>query len=198
MTLTKLSMNLKNFKTDKSWTLFLDRDGVINRKIENSYVLKWDDFRFIDGVKEAFRIFKYHFDKIIVVTNQQCISKGLVAAVEIEFIHDKMIKEISENGGRIDRIYFSPDVAGSDILNNSHEKVSRKPGTAMAFQALNDFPCIDFKKSVMVGDSYSDMLFGKRLGMTNVLIRGNKIYDPEIYEFVFQYYNNLKEFADDL
>jgi len=191
-------MNLKDLKTDKSWTLFLDRDGVINRKIENSYVLGWDDFVFIDGVKEAFRIFYKHFGRIIVVTNQQCIGKGLIRAWEIELIHNKMVDDIFKSGGKIDRVYYSSDVESNLLLSLPYETVSRKPGTYMALKAKKEFPEIDFNKSLMAGDSYSDMLFGKRLGMKNILIGENKLVDPGINELVSFKYNNLKEFADNL
>lgn len=191
-------MNLKDLKTDRSWTLFLDRDGVINRKIENSYVLEWDDFKFLDGVKEAFRIFKKHFGRIIVVTNQQCVGKGLIDAGQIEHIHSKMIDDVFKSGGKIDSVYFSPDVESILSHNLPYETVSRKPGTFMAIRAKKEFPEIDFNKSVMAGDSYSDMLFGRRLGMKNILIGENKLVDPGINALVSFKYNNLKEFADSL
>ena len=186
-------MNLKDLKIDKSWTLFLDRDGVINQKIENSYVLKWEDFRFIEGVKQAFMRFAGIFGRIIVVTNQQCIGKGIINALEIEVIHDKMRNEIAISGGRIDKVYYSPEVEGAQKKNSS-----RKPATGMAYMAKNDFPEVDFGKSVMAGDSVSDMMFGKNLGMVNVLITGNKKVDDELNELIYRSYHSLEEFADDL
>ena len=109
-----------------------------------------------------------------------------------------MILEIARAGGRIDRVFFSPDVESPDLHDLPHDNVSRKPGIKMALQAKKEFPEIDFKKSIMVGDSYSDMLFGKRLGMKNVLIGENYTENSEINELVSYKYISLKEFADDL
>jgi len=188
-------MNLKSLKTDKNWTLFLDRDGVINQKIENNYVMRWEDFVFNEGVLEAFRIINKHFGKIIIVTNQQCIGKGLISSEKIGFIHEKMIQEISENDGRIDKLYFSPDVETAELKNIPHHLVTRKPGTAMALEAKSDFPEIDFARSIMVGDSLSDMMFGKRLGMFNVLIENCNENTMGENELASCCYKNLLEFA---
>lgn len=151
---------------DKSWTLFLDRDGVINEKRENDYVKNWDEFVFIKGSVEAIKRLNIFFGRIIVVTNQRCVGKGLVSENELLLIHNNMLDIISSNNGRIDKIYFCPD-----LLDNSE---CRKPNIGMALSAKSDFPEIEFEKSVIVGDSYSDMLFGYQLGMTNIFVSNNK------------------------
>ena len=81
---------------------------------------------------------------------------------ELLLIHEKMVNEIKLNFGRIDKIYFCTEV--------SEFAKCRKPNTGMAFMALKDFPEIDFNKSVVVGDSISDLMFGQKLGMKKVLI----------------------------
>ena len=156
-------MNLKLTNFDASWTLFLDRDGVINQKIENDYIKKWENFHFIDGVLHALKKFSHQFKHIVIVTNQQGIGKGLFTEEELAIVHKKMMEKIQDAGARIDKIYFCPALA-SDC------SPYRKPATGMALQAQADFPDIDFTKSVMVGDSISDMEFGKSLGMTTVFI----------------------------
>ena len=74
-------MNLKEI--DKSWTLFLDRDGVINVEKKNEYVLHWDEFIFMPGVKEALQILNPLFDVIVIVTNQKCIGKKLLTTSHV-------------------------------------------------------------------------------------------------------------------
>ena len=150
-------------KIDSSWTLFLDRDGVINKKIENDYVLDWTQFEFLPGVFEAIKTFSQVFGKIIVVTNQQGIGKGLMTEVKLKSIHSNMITEIEKHEGRIDAIYYSPHIKESN-------HVDRKPNVGMALRAKKDFPEIDFKKSIMAGDSHSDMEFGHRLEMVKAFI----------------------------
>jgi histidinol phosphatase-like enzyme len=63
---------------DTSWTLFIDRDGVINQEKKEDYILNWNEFKFYDGVKQAMEIFNKKFGVIVVVTNQRGIGKGLM------------------------------------------------------------------------------------------------------------------------
>jgi histidinol-phosphate phosphatase family protein len=177
-------MTLKDLNIDKSWTLFLDRDGVINKKIENDYVKHWMDFEFLDGVLDAMKILNNKFGRIVIVTNQQGIGKGLYRTEDLELIHKNMLYEINYLGGRIDKVYFSPHLAAS-------KHPTRKPGTGMAIEAKKDFPEIDFSRSIIVGDSMSDMEFGRALGMKTVYISETKVDDSKI-DF---YFPSLVEFS---
>ncbi|MDB5228795.1 MAG: histidinol-phosphate phosphatase family protein [Bacteroidota bacterium] len=143
---------------NNTWTLFLDRDGVINKNIDDGYVLKWEQFEFMPGVLETMPKLAKMFPRIIVVSNQQCIGKGLLSIQELNEIHENMINLVELNGGRIDAVYFAPDLASAD-------NKLRKPATGMALLAKKDFPEIDFKKTILVGDKRSDMEFGKALDM---------------------------------
>ena len=125
-------MNLSDLTIDTSWTLFLDRDGVINKRIVDDYVKKWEEFEFLEGVIDALKIFNSAFGKIVVVTNQQGIGKGIMRTEDLELIHKNMSYEVSYFGGRIDKVYFSPFLA-------SENHPSRKPGIDMALQAKKDF-----------------------------------------------------------
>ena len=156
-------MNLSDLNIDTSWTLFLDRDGVINKRIVDDYVKKWEEFEFLEGVIDALKIFNSAFGKIVVVTNQQGIGKGIMRTEDLELIHKNMSYEVSYFGGRIDKVYFSPFLA-------SENHPSRKPGIGMALQAKKDFSEINFSKSIMIGDSVSDLEFGKNAGMKTIYI----------------------------
>ncbi len=156
-------MILRNLPIDQTWTLFLDRDGVINRRIVGGYVKSWDELGFLPGVLEAIPKFSGFFGRIIVVSNQQGVGKGLMSGGDVEHIHEKMASEIAQKGGRIDAAYFAPQLA-------SEKSVMRKPNVGMALRARKEFPEIRFKKSMMAGDSLSDMIFGKRLGMITAFI----------------------------
>lgn len=166
-------MTLKNLNIDKSWSLFLDRDGVINKKLDNDYVKHWMEFEFIEGTFEALKILAPKFAKIVVVTNQQGIGKGIYKTEDLELIHKNMLYELSYLGGRIDKVYFSPYL-------HSQNNPTRKPGTGMALKAKEDFPEIVFEKSIIVGDSLSDMEFGRALGMKTVFISDQPKEDPKI------------------
>jgi len=169
-----------NLKIDKTWSLFLDRDGVINERLPDDYVKTWDQFRFIDGTLEAINIFAQIFGVIVVVSNQQGIGKGLMNDSDLNDIHIKMQDSVFEAGGRIDKIYHSPFLA-------SEKHISRKPQVGMGLMAKHDFRSILFRKSIMAGDSLGDVKFGKRLGMKTVFI-GNRHFarrHPDLIDFVF-------------
>lgn len=176
-------MTLKDLNIDTSWSLFLDRDGVINRKLENDYVKHWMEFEFIDGVLEHFKKLNDVFGTIVVVTNQQGIGKGLYTKEDLEIIHKNMLYELSYHKGTIHKVYYSPYLAAEN-------HIMRKPNIGMALEAKKDFPAIDFAKSIIVGDSISDMEFGRTAGMKTVYIHEEKTADPKI-DFQF---SSLKEF----
>lgn len=173
----------------RGWTLFLDRDGVINKRIANDYVLEWKQFEFLPGVLDALKKLSEIFERLVIVTNQQGIGKGYMTETDLLKIHSHMIAAIEEHGGKIDAIYFSP------FLKESKHH-TRKPNVGMGLKAKKDFPGIDFKKSVMAGDSQSDMEFGHKLGMINVLIREEKEIARHHHEIVSYNFPDLKAFAD--
>lgn len=153
-------------KIDKSWTLFLDRDGVINVERNNDYVYNPSQFKFYNGVLDTLEKCALFFDKIVIATNQRGISRGLMSTQNLNDVHNYMLQKITEYNGRIDRIYFAPD------LHN--DAPNRKPNTGMALQAKKDFPEINFEKSIMVGNNISDMEFGKGVGMKTIFVNTTK------------------------
>lgn len=142
------------------WTLFLDRDGVINEEKENDYVYNYSEFRFLPGVLEAMQLLSGIFTRIILVTNQRGVGRGLMTEATLREIHKQMLEELKEHGGRIDSIYY--------CTVNDNTNPNRKPNPGMAFQAREDFPEIKFEQSFMVGNNLSDMAFGKNAGMKTV------------------------------
>lgn len=160
-------MTLQDLIIDSSWSLFLDRDGVVNKKLPNDYVKKWEEFEFLTGVQEAIRICSEIFGKVFIVTNQQGIGKGIMTERDLEILHNQMMDEIRYEGGNINKIYHSPYRA-------EEKSVFRKPNPGMARKAKIDFPIIEFNKSIVVGDSISDMEFGKNSGMYTVFISSDE------------------------
>jgi D-glycero-D-manno-heptose 1,7-bisphosphate phosphatase len=157
-------MNLTQSKSeiDKSWTLFLDRDGVINVESVGSYITSWEEFNFHDGANEAIRTLSGIFGTIVVVSNQRGVGRGIMTMDALHEISTNLTTAISEYGGRIDKVYNC-----TAIDDSNH---NRKPNTGMGLQAQQDFPEIDFKRSIMVGNSMSDMEFGKKLSMHTVFL----------------------------
>ena len=190
----KMGSNLNNPKdlniTD-NWTLFLDRDGVINRKLKNDYVKKWEEFEFLPGVKPALKMLAATFGRIVIVTNQQGIGKGIFTEEDLANTHARMLEIINSEGGRIDKIYFSPALE----QENSHY---RKPNTGMADLASKDFPEICSGRSVIVGDSISDIIFGKRMGMFTVFISQDQDLIDKYGLSIDYTFRDLASFADQL
>ena len=147
---------------DNGWTLFLDRDGVINVESLGSYITQWDDFIFHDGALEAIRLASNLFGNIIVVSNQRGVGRGIMTLNALKEINVNLRSAVAKHGGKIDKIYNCTAVSDEDR--------NRKPNTGMGLQAQEDFPQIDFKRSIMVGNSIPDLEFGKRLSMHTVFI----------------------------
>ena len=158
---------LLSWINDNRPTLFLDRDGVINKRIPGAYVEKVEQFNFFPNLAEHFKILNKFFSRVIVVTNQQGIGKELMTHEDLAVVHDYMLFEIEMNDGVVDAVYYCPELADFD-------PPCRKPNPGMALEAKTNFPDIDFKNSLMVGDSESDIQFGNRLGMKTLLVKTKK------------------------
>ena len=148
--------------------VFLDRDGVINRKPpEGEYVTRWEEIEFLPGVASAIALLNEADFRIVVVTNQRCIAKGLVTAGEVEAIHERMCHEFTENGATIDAVYYCP-----------HEKqppcACRKPAPGMLLAAARDHG-IDLTESWMIGDSDIDIAAGKSAGCKTACLIAGKL-----------------------
>ena len=172
---------------DKDWTLFLDRDGVINYEKKDDYIRNREEFKFYEGAKDALKIFGKKFGIIIVVSNQRGIGKGLMTEDDLAGIHQNMRQEIEDAGGRIDGIYYCTAVDAKAIY--------RKPNPGMAFSAKRDFPGIDLSKSIIAGNKPSDMLFGKNSGMYSVFIASTHPETPFPHPNIDLRFNSLSDFA---
>ena len=141
-------------------TLFLDRDGVINRYLPNDYVTSLNKFVILPGIPEVMAAWAKRFRRIILVTNQRGVARGRFTRETLDEIHRHMLDVIEAAGGRIDAIYVSTAISEDDP--------SRKPQTGMFLQACRDFPEIRARRSVMVGDADSDEAFARNCGMAFV------------------------------
>jgi D-glycero-alpha-D-manno-heptose 1-phosphate guanylyltransferase len=183
--LKQSELNVKDI--NEEWTLFLDRDGVINYEKKDDYIRNWQEFRFYEGVQEAINILSKKFGKIIVVSNQRGVGKGLMTEDDVADIHRKMQEKIEAAGGRIDAIYYCTAVETKNFY--------RKPNPGMAFTAKKDFPGIDLSKAVIAGNKPSDMLFGKYVGIYSVFIASTHPETPFPHHDIDMRFDNLTNFA---
>ncbi len=175
-------------KIDSTWTLFLDRDGVINHEKHLDYIYTWEEFKFYDGAKVAIQIFTQIFHRIIIVTNQRGIAKGVTKEENLKLIHENMVHDIEAVGGKIDAIYYCPEL----------ESPNRKPNPGMGLQAVKDFTDIDLSKAIMVGNTLSDMEFGRNLGIKTVFLTTTRPDVETSDERIDAVYPSLIAFALDL
>jgi D-glycero-D-manno-heptose 1,7-bisphosphate phosphatase len=152
-------------------TVFLDRDGVLNQKMpEGSYVASWGDFHILPGVPDAISRFNRAGLRVVVVSNQRGIALGLYSTCDVETIHAGFQEVLKAHGAHIDGFYFCPHDKGTCNC--------RKPLSGLFEQAASAFPEIAAASSAIIGDSRSDVEFGRRLGMLTIFIDG----DPERQE----------------
>lgn len=172
---------------DKSWTLFIDRDGVINHEKKEDYILNWEEFRFYEGVEKAFQKLAGKFGKIIIVSNQRGVGKQLMTEHDLRTIHQNMQNAIEAAGGRIDKIYYCTST------DNKHP--DRKPNPGMAFHAKNYFDSVDLSRSVIIGNKPSDMLFGKNAGIYSVFLATTNPDVPFPHPDIDLRFDSLPDFA---
>lgn len=153
-------LHLQDIQPD--WTLFLDRDGVMNHEMNNDYVKNLGEFDMYEESIKAIPLLNQLFNRIVIVTNQKGIGKGLMTVDDLNSIHQAMLQQLANVGGKIDQIYFCSDL--------DDQSPNRKPQPGMAFQAKQSFPEIDLSKSIMVGNRMSDMKFGRNAGMYTVFL----------------------------
>ena len=144
-------------------TLFLDRDGVINQKLEGRYVTNFNEFVFVKNSVLAIRKLHKIFKRILIVTNQQGIGKGIMTEDDLNLLHLQMQRKLNPDFDLIDKIYFCPCLEG-DSCN------CRKPKTGMLEEAKLDFPEIIIKNSFLIGDSESDIEAGNKFGLKTIKV----------------------------
>lgn len=156
----------------KNRAVFLDRDGVINRKAsEGEYIETWDDMVILPGVGDAITKLNKAGYRVLVVTNQRGIARGKMSLSDLDHIHEQLIHRLAKNGAIIDRIYYCPH--GLD------EKCEcRKPEPGMLRRAATEYD-VETGLSWMVGDSPADVLAGKKAGCRTVLIRESVHQRPD-------------------
>lgn len=169
-------------------TLFLDRDGVLNKHLPGDYVRRWDMWQWLPGAREALAELSRHYKHIFLVSNQQGVGKGLMTQADLDDIHARMWRDIEASGGRIDRIYTCTDLQDSGSVN-------RKPAIGLALQAQQDFPNVDFSHSVMVGDSLTDLQFARNAQMRAAYLTKNNPTPIEVRDYTDLTYSDLIAFT---
>lgn len=136
--------------------LFLDRDGVINERIFGSYVANWSEFKFVPGIVSALSQVSTLQLPMIVVSNQAGVGKQLVSKEQLAEITQRFVRALAVAGARIDAVYYCPHRPDENCR-------CRKPATGLLTRAAADWN-IDLRRSVLVGDSPSDLAAAEAVG----------------------------------
>ena len=143
--------------------VFLDRDGVLNRKPPaGEFITRVEDMELLPGVERAIEALNHSRRKAIVVTNQRGVALGLYSVDDLTRIHVRLLERLAAEGAYLDAILICPHDEG--------ECNCRKPKTGLIEKAFRKFPAARATNSVMIGDSLCDMLMGRRMGMRTVLV----------------------------
>jgi histidinol-phosphate phosphatase family protein len=137
-------------RAGREWCLFLDRDGVINRKIDGDYVRRWQDFEWLPRAPLALKILREYAPNLVVVTNQQGIGKGFMSSEDVAVIHHHLQAELATDGVQIDAFQVCPHLKSAGCA-------CRKPEPGLVLDWLGRHPQAEPALSIMVGDSQSDL-----------------------------------------
>lgn len=174
-----------------SKAVFLDRDGVIN--IDHGYVHLVDDFEYVDGVFEACRQIKNLGYKLVVVTNQSGIARGMYSEDDFHFLTEWMDWNFEDQGVTLDGIYYCPHHAEAGVGEYKIDCDCRKPKPGMLLSAAK-FLKIDLSQSVMVGDKVDDLRAGIAAGIgNNILVRNDNPLTDDAQILASHVVNSIKD-----
>ena len=164
-------------------TIFLDRDGVINKEI--NYLHKIEDFKFINGIFDSCIYFQNLGYEIIIITNQSGISRGYFNESDYQIITNWMLTQ-----------FHNRDIKILDIFHCPHAPKSkcncRKPKPGMFIEAKKKYN-IDMKNSWMIGDKEADVIASNSAGIINtILVRSGHLIDESSSNSMF-IINSIKE-----
>ena len=146
-------------------TVFLDRDGVINRN-RDDYVKSWEEFEFLPGSLEALRILAGRGVRVVVVTNQSAVGRGIISSKTLKGIHRRMAAEVEAHGGRIDAVLCCPHAPDDGCQ-------CRKPQPGLLLEAARRFG-IDPSTACFIGDGLCDLKAANAVGIPFVMVLSGK------------------------
>jgi len=146
---------------EKRKAIFLDRDGVLNKN-RDDYVKNISELEIFPNISESIKKLQSAGFKIIVITNQSAINRGLMNQKNLDEIHKKIQSHLNQNDTKIDGFYYCPHTPTENCS-------CRKPKTGLIQKAIDDFS-IDVDRSWFIGDNDSDVLAGNSIGCKTIKV----------------------------
>jgi D-glycero-D-manno-heptose 1,7-bisphosphate phosphatase len=144
--------------------ILLDRDGVVNRRLPE-HVRSWSDFEFLPRSLAALRLLRGAGARVVILTNQSVVGHGLIDRAQLDEIHRRMREAVERAGGLIEAVLACPH-APRDGCG------CRKPATGLFLRAEAELH-VDLPRSVMIGDSRTDVEAARAAGCDAVWVRGD-------------------------
>lgn len=171
---------------DTNNAVFLDRDGVITHDPPH-YAHRIDQLALIEGSGLAIKMLNDTRFKVIVITNQSGVAKGLYTENDIEIFNNGMIEQLKQVNAHIDAIYYCPHHPEAKMEKYRIDCDCRKPNPGMLIKAEEKFN-IDFKSSFLVGDKWSDIEAGRSVGCKTILVEtGHGLLEYENKKYYVDY-----------
>ena len=175
-------------RVGKDWCLFLDRDGVINRRIVDSYVRNWDEFEWLPRARAAVVRLGEWAPHVVVVTNQQGIGKGLMTETDVSTIHEQLQSGVAPDRRTVEAFQVCPHLESESCR-------CRKPQPALVLDWLSRHPHIDPTLSVIVGDTQSDLELAQNVAAVVGGCASIKIGNAELRAAADASFDTLWDFA---
>jgi|TARA_B110000495_G_C23039038_1_gene621930 histidinol-phosphate phosphatase family protein len=157
--------------------IFLDRDGVINKK-RNDYVKSINELEIFPDIGQGISNLKKMGFLIIVITNQSVINRKIITVKELKKIHLAIQNNLKQNSCNIDRFYFCPHMPNQNCD-------CRKPKSGLLLEAINDYS-INSSKSWMIGDCLTDIQAGEKVGCKTILLKDNMSFSDIVDMIKFE------------
>ena len=147
---------------ERRHAVFMDRDGVLNE--DRGYVSRPEDFHWLPGAVQALRWLQRAGWRLVIVTNQGGIARGLYGPAEYDNLTSWMRSELAKQGVRLDGIYHCPHLRDAPLAAWRRQCACRKPKPGMLLRAARELD-LDLASSVMVGDKPGDIAAGRAAGL---------------------------------
>lgn len=149
----------------------LDRDGTVIRDV--GYLRRVEELELLPRAADAIALLRRHGLKVVIVTNQSAVARGLLTEAELAAIHRELTQRLAESGAPLDGLYYCPHHPTEGWGAHRRACECRKPGIGLARRAAADLN-LDLARSYVVGDQASDMEFAERIPAQGFLIQSDR------------------------
>lgn len=156
--------------------VFLDRDGTVNEEV--GYLSDLGRLRLLPGAAKAICKLNAEGFKVVLVTNQSGVARGYFSESFVRETHELLLRMLSDEGARLDGIYYCPHHPRAGNLHYTTDCDCRKPSTGLMTRAAREL-AIDLSRSFMVGDKWSDVELGQRAGSRSILVKSGFATDDQ-------------------